>query len=74
MQFLPQLFEPLDKAAPKALGEEKGRAAIGASGGELKLTGTLDTLVERHGAEEYTRDDAGPAGNVPSGDRGSPRP
>jgi hypothetical protein len=55
---MPHLFKPLDKAAPKALGEEKGRAAISAGSDELELTGTVNTVVERHGAEEYTRDGA----------------
>ena len=45
MPFLPHLLKPLDKAAPKAIGEEKGRAAIGAGGDELQFTGTVNAGV-----------------------------
>jgi hypothetical protein len=38
MQFLPHLLQPLDKAVPKAVRKEEGRAAIGAGGDELELT------------------------------------
>ena len=67
MQFLPHLVKPLDKAAPKAIREEKRRAAIGAGGDELEFTGTVNAVVEGHGAGEYTLDGAGPEENVPSG-------
>jgi hypothetical protein len=63
----PHLLKPLDQAAPQALREEKWRAAIGAGGNELKFTGTVNAVVEGHGAGEYTLDGAGPEENVPSG-------
>ena len=46
MQFLPHLLQPLDKAAPKAIREEKGRATIGAGGDELEFTGTVNAASE----------------------------
>jgi hypothetical protein len=67
MQFLPHLVKPLDKAAPKAIGEEKGRAVIGAGGDELEFTGTVNAVVEGHGGGEYTLYGVGPEENVPSG-------
>ncbi len=68
-QFLSHLLEPLDKAAPKTIREEKGRAAVGAGRDELEFTGTVYAMIEGHGAEEYTLDGAGPEENAPSGDR-----
>jgi hypothetical protein len=67
MPFLPHLFKPLDKAPPKAIGEEEGRAAIGARGNELQFTGTVSAVVEGHGAEEYALDSTEAGENVPSG-------
>jgi hypothetical protein len=69
MKFLPHLVKPLDKAAPKAISEEKERTAIGAGGDELEFPGTVNAVVEGHGAGEYTRDGARSEEKVPAGDR-----
>jgi len=69
MPLLPHFVKPLDKAAAKAIGEERGGAAIGAGGDELKFTGTVNAVVDGHGAGEYTLGDMGPKENVPAGDR-----
>ena len=45
IQLLPHLLKPLDKAAPKAIREEKWRAAIGAGGDEWEFTGTVYAVV-----------------------------
>ncbi len=66
MPFLPHLLQPLDKAVPKAIREEKGRAPIRTGGDKLKLAGTVNAVVEGHGAGEYTLDGARPEENVPS--------
>ena len=50
MPFLPHFLKALDKTATESVGEEECRATIGAAGDELQLTGTVDALVERHGA------------------------
>jgi hypothetical protein len=54
LQLLPNLFDPLNKTAAKALGEEKGRAPIHAGSNELQLPRAVGTLVEWHTAAEYT--------------------
>ncbi|MGD0222413.1 MAG: hypothetical protein ABSF71_08745 [Terriglobia bacterium] len=51
MQFLPHLVKPLDKAVPKAIREEKWRAAIGGGGDELEFTGTVNAVAEGQGQE-----------------------
>ena len=43
MQLLPHLLESLDKTPPKAVGEEKRHAMIGAGHDELEFTGTVNT-------------------------------
>ena len=58
MKFLPHLVKPLDKAAPKAIGDEKGCTPIGAGGDELEFPRTVNAVVEGHGAAEHTRDGA----------------
>jgi hypothetical protein len=60
MPFLPRLPTPLDKAAPNAIREENGSAAVRAGGDEWERTGTVNAVVEGHGAEAYTLDGAGP--------------
>jgi hypothetical protein len=50
MPFVPHFLKALDKTATESVGEEECRPAIGAAGNELQLTGTVDALVERHGA------------------------
>ena len=69
MQFLPHLFQPLDKTMPKPIGKEDWGAARGAGGDKLELTGSVNAVVEGHGGGEYTPHSAGPEENVPSGDR-----
>ena len=64
--LLPQPLEPSDKAAAKTLGEEKGRAPIGAGGDKLQFSGAVKALVERHAGGEYTRAKA-PPGESPFG-------
>ena len=71
MPFLPHLVKSLDKAAPKAIREEKRRAAIGAGRDEWEFTGTVNAVVEGHGAGEYTPDGARPDENVSSGSQTS---
>ena len=50
MPFLPHFLKALDKTATESVGEEECRATIGAAGDELQFTGTVDALLERHGA------------------------
>ncbi len=64
--LLPQPLEPSDKAAAKTLGEEKGRAPIGAGGDKLQFSRAVKALVERHAGGEYTRAKA-PPGESPFG-------
>ena len=52
---------------PKAIRKEKWRAAIGAGGDELEFPGTVNAVVEGHGAGEYTRDGARSEENGPFG-------
>jgi hypothetical protein len=58
--LLSQLLERLDKKTAKMLGEEKGRPPIGAGGDKLQLSQAVSALVERHGAGEYTPENALP--------------
>ena len=51
IQLLPHLLKPLDKAVPKAIREEKWRAAIGGGGDELEFTGTVNAVAEGQGQE-----------------------
>jgi hypothetical protein len=60
----PDLVKPLHKAAAKAIGEGKGRAAMGAGGDELKFTGIVNAALEGHGAGEYALGDMDPKENV----------
>lgn len=60
MPFLSHLLQPLDKAAPKAIGGENDRAAIGACGSELELIRTVNAVVDGHDAGEYTLDGVAP--------------
>ncbi len=59
----------MGKAALKSGREEKWRAPMGTGGDEWEFTGTVNTVVERHGAGEYTLGGARPEENVPSGSR-----
>jgi hypothetical protein len=67
MQLLPHLLQSLDKATPKSIRQKEGRAVIGADGDEWEFTGTVNAVVEGHGAGEYTLDGAGPEESLPSG-------
>ena len=67
MQFLPHLFQSLDKAAAKAVGKEERRPSIGAGSNELEFTGSVNAVIERHGGGEYTLRHPAPEENVPSG-------
>ena len=48
---------------------EKWGAAIGAFGGELKFSRTVNTVVERYGRGAYTRGNMRPKESVPWRDR-----
>ncbi len=57
---LTHLLQSLDKAAAETLGEKRGTATIGAAGYGLQMARAVGTVVESHGAEEYTLDDRVP--------------
>ena len=66
MPFPLHLVQPLNKAAPKAIGKENGRAAIRAGGKELEFTMIVNAVVDGHDGGEYTLDGVAPEESIPS--------